>query len=306
MYPHELNPQILNLPEAKDKSIVIITEGSLRHQRFALRLMETFGDQVIARFEMRRTFQQTNVAGNSLLQKLKQKLNTIDTGNLTIKTAFNKLQQYLSQRKANVAIDQWYGAAENYLFKNEVERLKNKIQQEPEIISNPNTPEFYEKMEALQPYFFISLGGPLYSKNILKHIRGCAINQHAGHSPDYKGNRTVEWALYHRELEKVSSTVHITAAGADTGGILRRASACLLANENPAIYFNRIVALGTELIIEVVQDLMDDKPVYCFPQPKYEGKTKISTHFEPAIRRQLWQDQKNGVIDYLIHQRRQF
>lgn len=305
MLPSELEPKVLNLPASDVKTIVIITKNSLRHQRFALRMLETFGDRIIKWYVIEK---RTNVStsSTSLPKKVFQKLKKIDWSLEVLKLIFQKVFAFWRERKANKTFAKWRYTAETYLFEEEVKRLRKKITRKPTFIEDPNTPTFYKEMEELKPYFFISLGGPLYSKKILKQIQGCAINQHAGHSPQYKGDSTVQWALYHRELNKVSSTVHITAMGADTGGILRRIGPCVLEGENPVIYFNRVVALGTELIIEVVEDILVGKTVYYHPQPKFMGKTKLSFHMERKVRLHLWLDYKERVIDYLLKKQREF
>ena len=268
-------------------------------------MLESFDSRVIKWYVIEES-KSLRKRGVTSIMKLYERIKNIDYSFKSVILLFHKGYSLYNQRKANRDFIRWNNTAENYLFKEEVARLRKKISAKPTVILNPNSIDFYKEIEQLRPYFFISLGGPLFSREILKHVRGCSINQHAGHSPDFKGDSTILWALYHRESDKISSTVHITAEGADTGGILRRVGVCSLEGENPAIYFNRVVALGTELIIEVVEDVFQNKPIYYHPQPKFTGKTKLSFHMERKVRYHLWLDYKERVIDYLLAKQREF
>src|SRR5690606_697931 len=102
--------------------------------------------------------------------------------------------------------------------------------------------------------FLLTLGGPIIGRRALAAVRGVAINQHAGWSPDLRGSGTIERALFHRRLDWVGSTVHVMSTAVDAGPILRRAHATLHADCTPAECFLRVVSLGTELMLEVVDE----------------------------------------------------
>ena len=68
-----------------------------------------------------------------------------------------------------------------------------------------NTDDFSEILKKYNAYFLITLGGPIIKNKIIKSVNGLALNQHAGHSPEYKGSKTIEWALYNRDLRYLSN-----------------------------------------------------------------------------------------------------
>ena len=188
--------------------------------------------------------------------------------------------------------------AEDRLFSQEVKTLRTATKREP-ILINPkdiNTKGFIAEIAEVDPYFFLTLAGPLYGEELLNSIRGIAINQHAGHSPAYKGTSTVEWALYQRNLHYVSSTVHQTTPGADEGPILRRSSPTLFPDDDPATIFCRVVALGTELMLEVVQEIMASKHVRIYPQPVGEGQTYLGAHMSPHVLQAIYRDHASGWL----------
>ena len=216
----------------------------------------------------------------------------------------------LNRRRNQAAIQQYYAAqaaAEQALFGQEVAELEPSAVRQPVKIDpkDVNGPAFVQEMETLDPYFFLTLGGPLYRKPLLDAVRGVAINQHAGYSPDLRGSNTTEWALYHRNLDQVSATVHLTISGADAGPILRRSNPCLFPTDDVNTVFARVVALGTELMIESVQEIIADKNVTAFPQPLRTGKTYLSKQL-PEIIEPITRDFRNGWLQKALEQQRRF
>ena len=214
----------------------------------------------------------------------------------------------LAARRTDSQVADYYRSlaqAENELFGIEIDSLKKYAVLAPTRIHPRavNQPDFAAQLQALNPYFFLTLGGPLYRQPVLDAVRGVAINQHAGHSPLLKGSNTTEWALYHRNLAWVSSTVHITTTGADAGPILRRSQPCLLPDDTPAKVFLRVVALGTELMIESVQEIIASKQVTVFPQPPNTGMTYLSKDFPEMVGPLLRDFQNNWLSAELARQR---
>jgi len=237
----------------------------------------------------------------------------IMTGNLLRHKRF----AYRIQKEFGNLVVAWYEldsaqkvryAREEELFKKEIEELEAFSTIKPKKI-NPldvHSEEFVNEVKKINPYFFLTLGGPLYTKPLLQAARGIAINQHAGHSPILKGSSTTEWALYHRNIKYVSSTVHITTSGADAGPILRRSNPCMFPNDSYEKIFSRVVALGTELMIEVVHDIIKDKRLVIFKQPREMGRTYLQKEFNHNIRNAIVKDFKAGWLSKELSKLRQF
>ena len=197
--------------------------------------------------------------------------------------------------------------AEQALFAAEVAELADFAAVQPQRIhpADVNGAPFIAQMQALSPFFLLTLGGPLYKPALLATVRGVALNQHAGHSPDLRGSNTTEWALYHRDLDRVSATIHLTTSGADAGPILRRSQPCLFPDDDPNTIFARVVALGTELLIESVRQIMAGEPVRVFPQPPHSGRT----HLGQELNAILAPIQRDFAADWLpaeLQRQRQF
>ena len=153
-------------------------------------------------------------------------------------------------------------------------------------------------------YFFLTLGGPLYKTKLIKSIRGFAINQHAGFSPQYKGSNTINWALYHRKLDFIGSTIHIIDSGADSGLIFRRSNVVIQNDDTLNTIFNRTVALGNELMIEVINEIIDNDYIRIFQQPKYSGNTYLFKEFTSDHMICVLKDLRNGWLNLAIKEQR--
>ena len=163
-----------------------------------------------------------------------------------------------------------------------------------------------EALTELDPYFLLSLGGPLYRPEVLDCARGIAINQHAGWAPTFRGSNTVGWALYHRQLGCVGTTVHITTAELDGGPILRRSQAALTPWDTPEACFARVVALGTELICEVVKGIIDSKEVVSATSRPSRAAAYLGPQFDGAIENAIHRDFSNGWLEQAIRGQRHF
>jgi folate-dependent phosphoribosylglycinamide formyltransferase PurN len=327
MLPPELTPRQIILPESDEHTIVIVTGKELRHRRFALRIIEAFGSDVVAWYELDPTVE-------SIFSTSQKPLTTSEarTGISKAQKAkavlFKELPQrfkkygarYTFKRIASLAHDGWYrfgplrqvgkkmALAEKRLFAKEVEALQRRttIQARKLHPDDVHSERFREEIQKLDPYFFLTLSGPLYRQQLLESLRGVAINQHAGHSPLYKGSNTIHWALYHRRLDHVSSTVHITTTGADAGQILRRSNPCLFPEDDIETVFLRTVALGTELMIESVQEIMTNKCVTVFEQPKGEGLTYLNKSYTFQVAKAIVRDFRAGWLSEELKRERSF
>lgn len=191
------------------------------------------------------------------------------------------------------------------IFLAEVEYLRRFAVVAPRLIARGDVhgDAFREALASLRPFFFLTLGGELYGAPVLGTVRGAAINQHAGHSPEYKGNQTVYQALYHRDLAKVAATVHVTTTGADAGPILRRSNPCLTPTDSPFTIIERVVALGTELMIECVHEISETGRILAFDQPQ-TGITYLARDCDAHVRGAVNGDFARGWLAGAIGRRK--
>lgn len=307
MIPHDLAPSELTLPPTTDHTIVLITEaigGELPYERFALRMQQEFGSQVVAWFRYR---PKRSSARSSLPSRAVRFLRA------EMREAYAKPSSILRWPgdawrivRERIMGHSPLAAAHERLFREEVEQLRRYGKIEPIDVEDASSAEFIQQVKQLDPYFFLSLGGPLYKPELLRAVRGIALNQHAGWSPTYRGAHTILWALYHRDLDCVGATVHQTTSGADAGPIFRRSQAALLPGEDVETCFSRVLALGTELMCETVHAIIADKQQVVYPQPRGQGTTYLARQMDRATRRWISRDLAQGWIGAELDRMREF
>ncbi len=314
MYPPEIDHKILELTKSNDYSMVIITGKELRHKRFAYRLIEEFGERVVAWYELDETLS-SNHSENKNVSNID---NILTKARKIPKWVYRQTATSFFAKIFSLFNDIYYRffvirgvykrmrVAEERLFAVEVSKIRNSTDITPIKIapSSVHSSEFIETVRQISPYFILTLSGPLYKDELLNCAKGVALNQHAGHSPDYKGSNTIHWALYHRDLYRVSSTVHITASGADSGAILRRSQVAMFPEDDIETVFIRSVALGTELMIESIKEIIENQTVIIFPQPKYVGRTYLNRELNFKIMKAIYRDFRNGWLRDALDKRR--
>jgi len=309
MKPQELKERFFELPKHSNYNIIILTQSSARHKRFALRIQKEFPKLVVAWYEYDRTVKSMyqnksyknikieNNKSNKIIKIIRyfcKKIVRLIKNPKSIRKIYNKVNDYLIIKKYNKD----YNTIEMETFDNELRLLKKYSVIENQKI-NPNDinkSEFCKILKNHNAYFLISLGGPLLSNKVINSVNGLALNQHAGHSPNYRGSRTIEWALYHRDIKSLSNTVHLTTTSADSGPILRRSNICIHPDDKPQKLFFKSVALGTELMIEVINEIIDKDNILVFDQPKSIGTTYLGRELTKDILISIIKDFKNGWL----------
>lgn len=285
MIPAEIEPTTLKLPPFDQPRIVVITGSAIRHTRFAMRVQAEFPGLVVAWLQVvppppasgtrPRRFTRSNA---------KRALRLLSNPRPIVDAVLKRIRRLRNSRDSQQD-------AEQELFGAEILALQSKCYVQPTVVANPNAHEAIENIRRLDPYFILTLGGAIYGKELRACARGLAINQHDGWCPEYRGSRTIEWALYHRDLTKVANTVHVLTDGMDSGPILRRATCCLVEDETIESCFARSVALGTELMCEAVGEIIETGIARVFPQPQFGGYTflerTMTDEMKDAIRRDL-------------------
>ena len=315
MIPNDLESKYITCPPTDDYSIVIITGNQMRHQQFALKLQEKFPHLVKMWIELDPTKPSNSPKKHKVALSKKDKI--LNLYNTQVKAYYQlfgfrktivKIVEQVKDKFLERAYQKEKITSEQKIFGYNFESLKNKKVLDPLLIhpSVVNSKDIINQIKAINPYFILTLGGPLYKTELLQCARGFAINQHAGHSPEYKGTRTTEWALYHRDINKVANTVHITSGGADDGLILRRSNPCIFPSDTIQNIIDRVIALGSELVIEVVEQIINQKEIQVFKQPKYSGHTFLAKDMPFHINKSSIIDFKNKWLSKALEQQRTY
>lgn len=296
-----LEPTEVEVPTG-NPTIAVLTRSEPRHRRFACRIQQAFGERVVRWYEIR------NGPSASAYQSRIEKF--LKTGVRYMRE--RSFQEILkAPRKLALKVYRKMSSSEGQKHRRRLEKAKEKVVEpslpelvksahlEPQPVTDPNSDTFASRLHEVSPMFLLTLGGPLYRPKIID-AADVAINQHAGWSPHYKGTGTIYWALYHRDIRRLGSTVHLLNEGADAGAIFVRSFPALTGNETPEECFLRVVVLGTELMIGVVEELCSTGRVTAYRQEDRVGRTYTSADMDEALFRRLRCDLEDEILSDLL------
>jgi folate-dependent phosphoribosylglycinamide formyltransferase PurN len=296
MLPHELRATVRPLPAGGDGSMVVVTGRSLGDQRCACRLQQEFGDLVRAWFEVAPASVEPPTARGQRFSLNPRRLVRL------AKSAAEKRhsRRLLSQRPQNVAL------AQQRLFLAEVEELRRSAKLTPVPVAATDDPRFLEAVRALNPSLVLVSGGALLPRQLLESIRGPAITLQTGWSPRYMGSTAFEQALYHRDLNGIGATVHLLTSAGELGPIIRRSHPCLVPWDGPEACLSRVLALGTELLCEVTQEIIRNGELVVYELPVEPEMFSPAAPLDDKMLGMLYSDFSYGWLETALRQARQF
>lgn len=130
----------------------------------------------------------------------------------------------------------------------------------PNLIPFPadqiNTKEGIAFIKSLQPDLLVTCRAPLLKPEIITIPKIAAINLHYGIAPNYRGNDTLFWALYHNDFEHIGGTIHHISQGVDTGNILAKAYPSLSPDDNETTLDIKTSKLLADALVNYLQVLV--------------------------------------------------
>ena len=114
---------------------------------------------------------------------------------------------------------------------------------------DPNSPEWIERIRALQPDFIFSFYyRHMLDTALLEAARLGAYNVHGSLLPKYRGRVPVNWAVINGERQ-TGATLHRMVAKPDAGAIVAQQSVPILPNDTAFEVFNK-VTVAAEIIVD--------------------------------------------------------
>jgi hypothetical protein len=110
-----------------------------------------------------------------------------------------------------------------------------------------------ELLASLQPDVLLVAGAPLLKPGLFSIPRLGAINVHFGIAPRYRGEHTLFWPIYHRDLGNVGVTVHLIDEGIDSGLVLAHGFLDVSESEDEWMLEAKAARMAAELAVEVLR-----------------------------------------------------
>lgn len=153
----------------------------------------------------------------------------------------------------------------------------------------------FSRIKSLKPYFIFVFGHATSVPQLCACTEGLVVSQSDTCVPEYETSSQVYWALYHRDLSKIVSTIHFWRDGAGSDIVVNSSTPCLAVDDTPASCFVRQAAVGTELLCELVGNLIKTKTVR-LDQQQPEAGPLVNAEPTEDIRREVESDLRRGLI----------
>ncbi|MBI4816861.1 MAG: hypothetical protein HY791_11415 [Deltaproteobacteria bacterium] len=151
------------------------------------------------------------------------------------------------------------------------------------------------ELRANPPDLLVLLGSSLVPESIIRSPRLGCLNVHLGLAPRYRGLFTTEWAILFGELEGIGVTIHEVTPAVDAGRVVARGWPKLEARDDARSIDLRLLALGTDLIREVVAGLEAGQRLAPESQSS-KGRLFLRREFLPAHAKLVEERVRAGMI----------
>lgn len=134
-------------------------------------------------------------------------------------------------------------------------------------------PEFLEILRELNPDVIVVVAfGQILPKDVLELPKYGCVNVHASLLPKYRGAAPIQWAVIDGETKSGVTTMQMDV-GLDTGDMLEKREIVLDPKETGGSLFDKLSALGGEMILSTLKKLEDGTAV---PVPQGESDTSYA------------------------------
>lgn len=139
-------------------------------------------------------------------------------------------------------------------------------------------------------------GTVIVPRSVLRLFPGRALNVHPGPLPEYGGLHMNQWALRNGE-SRFGATIHLIEERVDAGAIVRQAWFDIAPGDTGLTLFNRTQHVATDLLREVLGDIVTDRPLR--PMPQDLTRLRIYRHAEALDGRIDWRWSARQIVDFV-------
>lgn len=147
----------------------------------------------------------------------------------------------------------------------QLDRLSDRIHFVPDIHAG----EVLERVRSLKPDLGLIYGSPILKPELFEIPTCGTLGIHHGKVPEYRGKKTMFWAMYNGE-ESAGVTIQKVNAGLDTGEIVKVGAVPIGCRSQRAVW-NALEALGLDLYVQAIIEVKEGIASYR-PQVGKKGK----------------------------------
>ncbi len=154
--------------------------------------------------------------------------------------------------------------------------------------------EGVETLRALDADIFVTCAfGQILSQEIIDIPKYGIINIHASLLPKYRGAAPIQWCIINGE--KVTGvTIMKTEIGVDTGDMIMQRQLAIGENETAGELFERLSALGADMINDALDSIEDGSAVYTLQDHSAATRVKMLKKQDGAI---VWSKSAKEVFN---------
>ena len=242
-------------------NVLVLTSNSYRHNYFAYRICENF-----------------NVIGVFCEEK-----------------AFNPNQNYKNE-KEKILLKKWVDFREKE-EKKTFGKYKKLIKKYDDKCFNLNKKEINSEIVkdiARNSDIAVVFGTSIIKDDLLNIVP--MINMHLGLSPYYRGSGTNFWPFYNNEPEYCGVTIHKLSTIVDGGEIIHQGIPKIEENDNPHSIGNKIIKIGTELMIKTLKEF-ENRELKSYVQTIEYGKQYYRKDFNADKAKYVMDNYKEIIKD---------
>ena len=165
---------------------------------------------------------------------------------------------------------------------------------QPEKVSKND--EFKDEIRKLDPDLVVVVSyGVILPKSFLNIPKLGCVNVHPSLLPKYRGPAPIQWAVLNGD-KTTGVTIMYLDEGMDSGDIIKQKEVEIGENETTGELWNRLSSLGSELLLECVNNI-DKGIIERTPQPK---EYTLAPMLDKSMSKIEWQEKTTVQIQNLV------
>lgn len=158
-------------------------------------------------------------------------------------------------------------------------QIENKVH----FVVDIHAEDVLEKVSSLTPDLGVVYGSPILKPKLFEIPALGTLGIHHGKVPEYRGNKTMFWAMYNGE-QKTGVTIQKINAGLDTGLIVKEGDVVIGRRSQQAVWRD-LEALGLDLYIQAILEVRKGTAQY---RPQMGNKGKLYRNPTPSDILRFW------------------
>lgn len=162
-------------------------------------------------------------------------------------------------------------------------RALAQIEDKIHFVADIHAQEVIDTISSLAPDLGLIYGSPILKPKLFEIPVLGTLGIHHGKVPEYRGNKTMFWAMYNGE-RKTGVTIQKVNAGLDTGLIVKEGEVIIERRSQRAVWRN-LEALGLDLYMQAILEVKQGKAQY---RPQIGTKGKLYRNPGPSDILRFW------------------